>query len=382
MIKVGINGFGRIGRLAFRIGLLKHSSELQFVAINTTGSMPASGWAHLTNYDTMYRRFEYQVTSDESKKPGETTDEDPLLGNLLVPERNIKVPILAQKDAAKIPWSKYGVDVVIEATGHYTDEEGAKKHAIGGAKRVVISAPAKGGNVGTYVLGVNLPADATHQALQAGEKEGYVISNASCTTNCVAPVAAVLHANFGIEKAMMTTVHSYTDDQNLQDSSHKDLRRSRAAAENIIPTSTGAAIATTETIPELKGLFDGMSLRVPTATGSITDFTLLLKKNVTKEEVNNAFKVASENPLYKGILAVSEGNLVSSDIIGRSESAIVDLPLTQVVAGNMVKVFAWYDNEWGYANRLVEQVIRVGRNLQTNTIPTDSLTLSFAGSLK
>lgn len=380
MVKVGINGFGRIGRLAFRIGLLKHSSELQFVAINTTGSMPASGWAHLTNYDTMYRRFEYQVTSDESKKPGETTDEDPLLGNLLVPERNIKVPILAQKDAAKIPWGKYGVDVVIEATGHYTDEEGAKKHAMGGAKRVVISAPAKGGNVGTYVLGVNDPPSLG--ASEGQKQEVFVLSNASCTTNCVAPVAAVLHANFGIEKAMMTTVHSYTDDQNLQDSSHKDLRRSRAAAENIIPTSTGAAIATTETIPELKGLFDGMSLRVPTATGSITDFTLLLKKNVTKEEVNNAFKVASENPLYKGILAVSEGNLVSSDIIGRSESAIVDLPLTQVVAGNMVKVFAWYDNEWGYANRLVEQVIRVGRNLQTNTIPTDSLTLSFAGSLK
>lgn len=381
MVKVGINGFGRIGRLAFRIGVTKHANELQFGAINTTGSMPASGWAHLTNYDTMYRKFEYQVMSEETKKAEEITDQDPQLGNLMIPERNVKVPILGQKDAAKIPWRKYGVDVVIEATGHYTDEEGAKKHAIGGAKRVVISAPAKGGNVGTYVLGVNLPADATHQALQAGEKEGYVISNASCTTNCVAPVAAVLHATFGIEKAMMTTVHSYTDDQNLQDSSHKDLRRSRAAAENIIPTSTGAAIATTETIPALKGLFDGMSLRVPTATGSITDFTLILKKNVTKEEVNNAFKMAAENPLYKGILAVSEGNLVSSDIIGRSESAIVDLPLTQVVAGNMVKVFAWYDNEWGYANRLVEQVIRVGRALESGNVPTDPITLSFQKSI-
>ncbi len=366
MVKIGINGFGRIGRLAFRIGLLKHSSELQFAAINTTGSMPASGWAHLTNYDTMYRKFELNVQSEEVRKVEEITDADPLLGNIMVSERNLKVPILAQKDAAKIPWSKYGVDVVIEATGHYTDEEGAKKHAIGGAKRVVISAPAKGGNVGTYVLGVN-----------ETDKNAVVLSNASCTTNCVAPVAAVMHANFGIEKAMMTTVHSYTDDQVLQDSSHKDLRRARAAGENIIPTSTGAAIATTETIPELKGLFDGMSLRVPTTTGSITDFTLLLKKNVTKEEVNNAFKMAAENPLYKGILAVSEGNLVSSDIIGRSESAIVDLPLTQVVAGNMVKVFAWYDNEWGYANRLVEQVIRVGRNLETGTTPLDPITLSF-----
>lgn len=380
MVKVGINGFGRIGRLAFRIGLLKHSSELQFVAINTTGSMPASGWAHLTNFDTMYRKFEYEVQSTEYKDVKDITDEDPKIGDLMVSEKNIKVPILAQKDAAKIPWSKYCVDVVIEATGHYTDEAGAKKHAIGGAKRVVISAPAKGGNVGTYVLGVNEPLSSETSASQG--PEGYVISNASCTTNCVAPVAAVLHANFGIEKAMMTTVHSYTDDQNLQDASHKDLRRARAAGVNIIPATTGAAIATTETIPELKGLFDGMSLRVPTATGSITDFTLLLKKNVTKEEVNNAFKMAAENPLYKGILAVSEGNLVSSDIIGRSESAIVDLPLTQVVAGNMVKVFAWYDNEWGYANRLVEQVIRVGRTLGGNSVPTDSITLSFGGNPK
>jgi glyceraldehyde 3-phosphate dehydrogenase len=188
-----------------------------------------------------------------------------------------------------------------------------------------------------------------------------------------------MHAKFGIEKAMMTTIHSYTDDQNLQDGSHKDLRRSRAAAQNIVPTTTGAAIAVTETIPELKGLFDGMSLRVPVATGSITDFTFLLKNEVTVDEVNGAFREAVKNPIYKGILAVSDGFLVSSDIIGRSESAIVDLPLTQVVAGNMVKVFAWYDNEWGYANRLVEQVVRVGRNLDTNKIPTDPITLTNGG---
>src|SRR3990167_2730489 len=351
MVKVGINGFGRIGRIAFRIGLLKHAGELTFAAINTSGSMDSAGWAHLTNFDTMYRRFEYEVQSTEYKDPNKVTDDDPLIGELLISEKNIKVPLLAQRDPAKIPWGKYGVDVVIESTGHFTDAEGAMKHAVGGAKRVVISAPAKGGNVETHVIGVN---DIK------GSPE--VISNASCTTNCVAPVAAVLHSKFGIEKAMMTTVHSYTDDQNLQDSSHKDLRRSRAAAENIIPTSTGAAIATTETIPELKGLFDGMSLRVPTATGSITDFTMLLKKEVTVEEVNNSLKKATnENPLFKGILATSDGFLVSSDIIGRSESAIVDLSLTQVVAGNLVKVFAWYDNEWGYANRLVEQVIRVGR---------------------
>lgn len=362
MVKVGINGFGRIGRLAFRIGVSKHLDELSFGAINTSGSMDASGWAHLVNYDTMYRKYEYNVLADESKKSEE------LIGSLKIPERNIDVSLLAQKDPSLIPWGKYGVDVVIEATGKFTSEDDAKKHAIGGAKRVIISAPSKGGNVGTYVLGVN--------EKEGQEPQGMVISNASCTTNCVAPVAAVMHAKFGIEKAMMTTVHSYTDDQNLQDGSHKDLRRSRAAAQNIVPTTTGAAIAVTETIPELKGLFDGMSLRVPVATGSITDFTFLLKKDVTVEDVNNAFKEATENLIYKGILGVSEGFLVSSDIVGRSESAIVDLPLTQVVAGNMVKVFAWYDNEWGYANRLIEQVIRVGRNLESSNIPTDSITLA------
>lgn len=364
MVKVGINGFGRIGRLAFRIGVSKHADEITFGAINTSGSMPASGWAHLTNFDTMYREYQYKVLSTEYTEKNEDTK----IGTLTVPERNIDVPLLAQRDPSLIPWGKYGVDIVIEATGKFTSEEDAKKHALGGAKRVIISAPSKGGNVGTYVIGVN-----------EVKKDAVVLSNASCTTNCVAPVAAIMHSAFGIEKAMMTTIHSYTDDQNLQDGSHKDLRRARAAAVNIVPTTTGAAIAVTETIPELKGLFDGMALRVPVATGSITDFTFLLKKNVTVEEVNNAFRQALENPIYKGILAVSEGFLVSSDIIGRSESAIVDLPLTQVVAGNMVKVFAWYDNEWGYANRLIEQVIRVGRNLETGITPTDPLTLAHTG---
>lgn len=361
MIKVGINGFGRIGRLAFRIGVEKHPDEISFGAINTSGSMPASGWAHLVNFDTMYKKFAFDVKSEE-------LSEGDKIGNLKVSEKNITVPLLAQREPDKIPWSNYGVDVVIESTGKFTSEEEAKKHAVGGAKRVIISAPSKGGNVGTFVLGVNEKEGDTLQ--------GVVISNASCTTNCAAPVAAILHSKFGVEKAMMTTVHSYTDDQNLQDGSHKDLRRARAAGVNIVPTTTGAAIAVTETIPELKGLFDGMSLRVPVVTGSITDFTFLLKKDVTKEEVNNAFIEASNNPIYKGILAVSDGFLVSSDIVGRSESAIVDLPLTQVVAGNMVKVFAWYDNEWGYANRLVEQVIRVGRSLETNIAPTDPITLT------
>lgn len=366
MVKVGINGFGRIGRIAFRIGVLKHLDELQFAAINTSGSMNTAGWAHLTNYDTMYRKFEFEVKSEETKKTEEITDEDPQIGNLMISEKNVKVPVLAQKDPAKIPWAKYGVDVVIESTGHFTDEEGAKKHAVGGAKRVVISAPGKGENVPTYVLSVNEIKDSPE-----------VISNASCTTNCVAPVMAVLHSKFGVEKAAMTTTHAYTDDQVLQDSSHKDLRRARAAAMNIIPTTTGAAISTTETIPELKGIFDGRALRVPVATGSITDFAVILRKNVTATEVNQAFKDATQNPLYKGILSVSEGELVSSDIIGRSESAIVDLPLTQVIGGNLVKIFAWYDNEWGYANRLVEQVIRVGRTLSGSSAPSDPLTLSF-----
>jgi len=366
MLKVGINGFGRIGRIAFRIGILKHASEIEFAAINTSGSMETSGWAHLVNYDTIYRKFEKEVKAEETKKIEAVTDEDPQIGNLLVDGK--KIPVLAQKDPAKIPWGKYQVDVVIESTGRFTTEEDAKKHAAGGAKRVVISAPVKGGNVGTFILGVN-----------EYKGEAQVLSNSSCTTNCVAPVAAVLHAKFGIEKAALTTAHGYTDDQNLQDNSHKDLRRARAAAENIVPTTTGAAISTTETIPELKGLFDGRALRVPLITGSITDLAAVLKKNVTVEEVNQAFKEAAENPLYKGILAVSEEPLVSSDIIGRSESAIVDLPLTQVIGGNLVKVFAWYDNEWGYANRLIEQVIRVGKTLGEGTkAPTDPLTLSWS----
>ncbi len=364
MVKTAINGFGRIGRIAFRVALLKHPNDVEFVAINTSGSMDVSGWAHLVNYDTMYRKFEKKVVAEEVKKAKEATDEDPLIGYLKVEGK--KIPVLAQKNPVKIPWKDYGVEVVIESTGRFTTEDDAKKHAQAGAKRVVISAPSKGGNVGTYVLGVNE---------YKGEAE--IISNASCTTNCVAPVAAVLHSKFGIEKAMMTTIHGYTDDQKLQDNSHKDLRRARAAAENIVPTSTGAAVATTETIPELKGLFDGKALRVPIITGSITDFTALLKKKVTVEEVNNAFKEASENALYKGILAVSNEPLVSSDIINRSESAIVDLGLTQVVDGNLVKVFAWYDNEWGYAERLIDQVIRVGKTLSTETAPADPISLSF-----
>lgn len=376
MVKVGINGFGRIGRIAFRIGVLKHADEIEFCAINTSGSMPTSGWAHLTNFDTTYRQFQYKVQSTPASaeaSAGQGSTGDPLIGYLLISEKNIKVPVLAEPDPSRIPWSRFGVEVVIESTGKFTKEEDAKKHALGGAKRVIISAPVKGGNVGTYIIGVNPPSPKVTE----GQGEAYVISNASCTTNCVAPVMAVLQAKFGIEKAAMTTIHAYTDDQNLQDGSHSDLRRGRAAAVNIVPTTTGAAISTTETIPELKGIFDGRALRVPVICGSITDFAVVVKKETTTEEVNRAFKEAVVNPLYQGILAVSEEALVSSDIIGRDESAIVDLSLTQVIGGNLVKVFAWYDNEWGYANRLIEQVIRVGRSVSETKIPTDPLSLSF-----
>jgi glyceraldehyde-3-phosphate dehydrogenase type I len=354
MVKTAINGFGRIGRLALRIGLLKHHNEMEFVAINTSGSMETDGWCHLLNQDTTYRKFEIEVKAVNVKKAKEATDEDPLIGYLEVVSMGLKIPVLAQKDPEKLPWSKYGVEVVMECTGKFTDETGALKHAKAGAKRVIISAPAKGGNVGTYVMGVN-EVDGAHQ----------VISNASCTTNCITPVAAVIHKKFGIVKAMMTTVHAYTDDQVVQDGSHKDLRRARAAAANIVPTSTGAAIATTEVIPELKSMFDGIALRVPVLTGSITDFVFVTSRKVTREEVNEALKEATQSPIYRGILGMSgvDGvpeHLVSSDIIGNNYSAVVDPEFTQVIDGDLVKVLAWYDNEWGYTNRLVEQTIKFG----------------------
>jgi len=372
MVKVAINGFGRIGRLAFRVGLLKHANELQFVAINTSGSMEVEGWCHLVNQDTTYRKFDIEVKSERVRLVKEASEADPVIGYLVVESMGLRVPVLAQKDPEKLPWAKYGVEVVIESTGKFASEEGALKHAKAGAKRVVISAPAKGDNVGTFVLGVN------------EYKEGVVLSNASCTTNCVAPVAAVMVGKFGISKAILTTVHAYTDDQVLQDGSHRDLRRARAAAANIIPTSTGAAIATTETIPQLKGLFDGISLRVPVTTGSLTDFVFVTSRKVSREEVNQAFIEASENPVYSGILGVSgkggiPGHLVSSDVIGTSYSAIVDTEFTQVIDGDLVKVLVWYDNEWGYTNRLVEQVVRVGTKMHVNEAPQDPISKTFQG---
>ncbi len=340
MLKVAINGFGRIGRSSFKIALEKFSDQIEVVGINDLTD--SKTLAHLLKYDSNYGVWDHNVSSDET--------------NLIVDGK--KYEVLAQKDPTALPWKDLSVDVVIECTGRFTDKEGMMAHIKAGAKKVVLSAPAthpssggKGGDVPTLVLGVN--------ADKYGGEE--IINNASCTTNCIAPVAEIINQKFGIAKAMITTIHAYTADQNLQDGPHKDLRRARAAATNIVPTSTGAAKATTETIPALKGLFDGVAIRVPVAVGSVSDFTFLLKKKVTVEEINKALEEASKSERLKGILAVTNEPIVSSDIVGRSESAIVDLGLTQVVDGDMVKVFAWYDNEYGYSNRLVEQVINVGR---------------------
>lgn len=351
MIKVAINGFGRIGRTAARILAEKYADKIELAAINTSGSMEVEGWVHLLKYDTAYGRFSRSVKFTKLHNVAETTDADPTIGQLMIEDLSSPVLLLAQKDPAKLPWRDYGIDVVLECTGKFTTSEKAQAHLSAGAKRVIISAPPKGGNIGTFVLGVNQ------------YDGGAIISNASCTTNCVAPVAAVLHSKFGIEKASLLTIHAFTDDQNLQDNSHSDLRRARAASHNLIPTTTGAAISTTETIPELKGLFDGLAVRAPVISGSISDITAVLKKNVTVEEVNQAFVEASLLPKWQGILAVTNEPLVSSDIIGRPESSIVDLSLTQVTGGNLVKVLAWYDNEYGYCHRLVEQAVEVVRTV-------------------
>lgn len=340
-IRIAINGFGRIGRTTFKAAL-EHQDGVEVVALNDLGS--ADNMAYLLKYDTNYGVYNRDID----------------FGKNFISVDGKKYKLYAEKDPRLLPWRSLKVDVVLECTGRFTNKKDASWHLIAGAKQVIISAPAKsGGSIGTYVLGVN-----------AHVKQGWtpgqgtqVISNASCTTNCISPVMAVLEDHFGIKKALMTTVHSYTADQNLVDGPHTDFRRGRSAATNIVPTSTGAAIATTETIPSLKGKFDGVALRVPTTTGSISDITAHLKKKVTVKQVNDAFRKAAKNPVFKGILAVSEEDLVSRDIVGRPESAIVDLPLTLVIGGDLVKVFAWYDNEWGYSLRLIEEAVMVGRAL-------------------
>lgn len=343
MVRVAINGYGRIGRLAHRVILAHHSTNADIVAINAGSSADLKGWMYLLKYDTNYGPL---VGHQLSVKPSDGKRED-FLGHLVVDGKEI--PVYSQKDAALLPWKEHNVDVVIESTGHLLSEEKAKAHLNAGAKAVVMSAPAKD-ETPTYVLSVNAQD-------YKGES---IITNASCTTNCITPVAKVIDEAFGIEKAMMTTVHGYTSDQRLQDGGHKDYRRARSAAENIIPTTTGATKAAAKAYPALSDKFTGLAIRVPVPVGSLSDFTFLLKKDVTVEEVNAALVQAAAHHGNKGILEVTTDPIVSSDIIGNPHSAIVDLSLTQVVGGNMVKVIAWYDNEWGYSHRLVEEAILMG----------------------
>jgi glyceraldehyde 3-phosphate dehydrogenase len=324
-VKIGINGFGRIGRNFFRAALAK-GSELEIVAVNDLTDNKTL--AHLLKYDSITGRLDGDVTFDESQ--------------IIVNGKAIKV--FEEKDPANLPWGELGVDIVIESTGRFTKSVDANKHIQAGAKKVIVSAPASGDDVATLVLGVN---EGTYDPAVHT-----IISNASCTTNCLAPLAKVFMDEFGIERGLMTTVHAYTADQNLQDGPHDDLRRARAAAANIIPTSTGAAKALGLVIPELVGKLDGYALRVPVITGSITDLTVTATKPVTVETVNAAYKRAAEGPL-KGILKYTEDEIVSSDIAGDPHSSIFDAKLTKVI-GDQVKVASWYDNEWGYSNRLVD----------------------------
>lgn len=332
--KIAINGFGRIGRNAFK--LFFERDDVEVVAINDLTDTKTL--AYLLKHDTVYGNYHHEVSSTEN--------------SLIVNGKEIR--ILAEKDPANLPWAEMKIDVVVESTGLFTEVEKARAHIKAGAKKVVISAPSKGKNAKMVVLGVN------EDTLT---REDDIVSNASCTTNSVAPVMSILDREFGIEKSMMTTIHSYTASQRLVDAPSKDLREARGAAENIVPTTTGAAIATGKVIPSLAGKFDGISIRVPTPVVSLSDITAVLKRDVTKEEINDAFRRAANEPFYQGILAVSEEPLVSSDFKGNSHSSIVDVALTNVVGGNLVKVVAWYDNEWGYSNRLVELTADIAANI-------------------
>lgn len=332
--KIGINGFGRIGRNAFKLAFDR--SDLEVVAVNDLTDTKTL--AYLLKHDSNYGTYKYEVSYDDT--------------GIIVNGQHVKVT--AEKDPAALPWGDLGVELVIESTGRFTDKESAELHIAAGAKRVVISGPTKSDGVDTIVLGANE---------DKVEGASHVISNASCTTNSLGAVMAVLDAEFGVEKSLLTTVHSYTASQALQDAPAKDLREGRNAAENIVPTTTGAAIAVTKTLPQLEGKFDGLSIRVPTPVVSLSDVTALLERDVTVEEINAAFKKAATEPYYQGILGVSEEPLVSRDYIGNSHSGVVDLLLTKVVGGNLAKIMVWYDNEWGYSNRLVELVADIAKTL-------------------
>ncbi|MEV6152189.1 type I glyceraldehyde-3-phosphate dehydrogenase [Nonomuraea sp. NPDC052129] len=332
-IRVGVNGFGRIGRNFWR-AVAASGKDIEIVAVNDLTDNATL--AHLLKYDSILGRLPYEVkvSGDEITVDGKT------------------IKVFEERDPAKLPWADLGVDVVLESTGLFTDAAKAKVHADNGAKKVIISAPAKNEDV-TIVMGVN---DNTYDAAKHT-----IISNASCTTNCLAPLAKVLNDAFTIEKGLMTTIHAYTQDQNLQDGPHKDLRRARAAAVNVVPTSTGAAKAIGLVLPELKGKLDGFAMRVPIPTGSATDLTVEVSRDVTVEEVNAAYKAAAEGAL-KGVLSYTEDEIVSSDIVTDPASCIFDAGLTKVI-GNQVKVVGWYDNEWGFSNRLVDLIQLVGADL-------------------
>jgi len=324
-MNLAINGFGRIGRHAFKAAFNKEN--INIVALNDLTDNKTL--AHLLKYDSAYGRYDKKVEYDDE--------------NIIVDGKKIRV--FEEKDPSKLPWGELEVDVVLECTGRFRKKEDAEMHITAGAKKVILSAPGKG-DVQMYVRGVNCG--------KVKDEQDKVIDNASCTTNCIAPVVAVLQEKYGVERAMMSTIHGYTADQNLQDGPHKDLRRARAAALNIIPTTTGAAKAVGKVIPEVSGIFDGFAIRVPVPTVSLVDITMILKQDVTTEEINNALTEASQTDRFKGILAVEADPIVSSDLVGSTYSSTVDLALTNVIQGNMVKVVSWYDNEAGYATRLVE----------------------------
>lgn len=340
MIKVAINGFGRIGRITLRTVILNYSDQVEVVAINTSGSMDIAGWAHLFRYDTVYGKFEKEVSFIKTKGGKNQIGELTIYGK--------SYPVLAQRIPGKIPWGEYEPDVVLESTGVFRNSKDCQGHLKAGAKRVIISAPVKD-QTPTYLIGVN----ADHYK---GEK---IVSNASCTTNCIAPVAKIMKENFKTTGATMTTIHAYTSSQQLVDNSHNDLRRARAAASNIVPTSTGAAKALMRVLPGFEGKFDGLAVRVPVVAGSLSDMVFVLDHSVRKEKVNRVFDEAAAG-VYHGIIEVTNKPLVSSDIIGSCASAVVDLSLTSVLGGNLVKIIAWYDNEWGYACRLVELAALIG----------------------
>jgi len=336
--RVAINGFGRIGRNAFKVAFER--KDIEIVAINDLTDTKML--AHLLKYDSNYGQFPHKVDFDDK--------------HVIVDDQ--KIPVFAERDPKDLPWGEHKVDVVIESTGFFVKSEAAKAHIEAGAKRVVISAPAKDDGAETIVIGAN------ESALDSSDK--VVFSNASCTTNSLAAVMDVLEREIGIEKAMMTTVHSYTADQRLQDAPHGDYRRARAAAQNIIPTTTGAAIAVALTVPSLKDKFDGIAIRVPTSVVSVSDITMLLKEDTTLDGLKAKLKEACAQPYYQGIIDCTEDELVSSDFIGNSHSGIIDLPMTKVVDGNLAKIVVWYDNEWGYSNRLVELVSDIGKSLHSS----------------